>query len=303
VAFLAVALALAVLVFVRVPGLPFGGRQVGLRWRWLRLGPVQFQPSELVKISLLLFLAAWLTKPTTDRRRFFKTFLPAVGIIGLCLTPIITEDLSVAIQISASSCAALLLAGIPWYSVLSLVVAGGGGLFAIIYFSPRNWDRILVLSDPLTSTRQAGQQPKQSLLSILTGDYFGKGLGNGSISKGGYLPEPHTDFIFATYCEEFGLVGAVLLMLLVILWIYQAYRAAIGSTDPFGRTLAGSLGVMFSLQMVLHMAVDLGRAPPTGMVLPFISYGGTALLVAGTGTALILSVAARHGTGPPTAGP
>ena len=233
-----------------------------------------------------------------DRRKTVLTFVLAMLLIGLCLAPIITEDLSVAIQISASACAALWLAGIPWYFVVSLILAGGGGIFALIYLSPRNWDRFLVLSDPLTTTRQAGHQLKQSLLSILSGDYWGKGLGKGAISTGGYLPEPHTDFIFATYCEEFGLVGAVLLMILMILWIYQVHRAAVRSNDPFGRALAGSIGAVYGLQMVLHMAVDLGSAPPTGMVLPFISYGGTALLVAGTGTALILSVAARHGQGP-----
>ncbi len=296
--FLGVALLLAAAVYIRVPGLPVGGHQVGQRWRWLRFGSFQFQPSELVKIGLLIFLAAWLTRMMPDRRKSFLTFLLAVALIGLCLAPIITEDLSVAIQISASACAALWLAGIPWYFVVSLILAGGTGIFSLIYLTPKNWDRILVLSDPLTTTRAAGHQLKQSLLSILSGDYFGKGLGNGAISTGGYLPEPHTDFIFATYCEEFGLAGAVLLMILMILWIYQAHKAAVRSNDPFGRALAGSIGVIYGLQMVLHIAVDLGSAPPTGMVLPFISYGGTALLMAGTGTALILSVAARAGQGP-----
>lgn len=293
--FLGLALLLAMVAFLRVPGL---AHSVGGRYRWLRIGPIQFQPSELVKIGLLLFLSAWLTKPAVNRRHFFYTFLPAVGLIGLCLAPIITEDLSVAIQISVGATVALLLAGMPWAYILGLIAAGGAGLFALIFYSPRNWDRFQALSDPLTSTSPTAHQPKQSLLSILTGEYFGKGLGRGVI-KQGYLPENVTDFIFATYCEELGLVGAVLLMILVILWIYQAYRAAVGSTDPFGRTIAGSLGVMLGLQMVLHMAVDLGRAPPTGMVLPFISAGGTALLVAGSATAIILSVASRHGAGPP----
>lgn len=296
--FLAVAILLAGAVYIHVPGLPIGGHAVGNRWRWLQIGSFQFQPSELVKVALLIFLAAWLTRMPPDRRKSFWTFLGAVVLIGLCLTPIIHEDLSVSIQISASACAALWLAGIPWYFVFSLILIGGSGMFALIYLSPKNWDRFLVLSDPLTTTRQAGHQLKQSLLSILSGDYFGKGLGNGAISTGGYLPEPHTDFIFATYCEEFGLAGASLLMLLMILWIYQVHKAAVKSNDPFGRALAGSLGAVYGLQMVLHMAVDLGSAPPTGMVLPFISYGGTALLVAGTGTALILSVASRPGQEP-----
>ncbi|MCY2925675.1 MAG: FtsW/RodA/SpoVE family cell cycle protein [Planctomycetota bacterium] len=297
-AFLASAILLAAAVHIHVPGLPFGGHAVGNRWRWLQIGSFQFQPSELVKVGLLIFLAAWLTRMPLDRRKSIFTFLLAIVLIGLCLAPILHEDLSVSIQISASACAALWLAGIPWYFVISLVLAGGAGMFALVYLSPRNWDRILVMSDPLTTTRAAGHQLKQSLLSILSGDYLGKGLGNGAISTGGYLPEPHTDFIFATYCEEFGLAGASLLMLLMILWIYQAHRAAVRSNDPFGRALAGSLGAVYGLQMVLHMAVDLGSAPPTGMVLPFISYGGTALLVAGTGTAMILSVASRAGQGP-----
>ncbi|MCY2929153.1 MAG: FtsW/RodA/SpoVE family cell cycle protein [Planctomycetota bacterium] len=263
--FLGVALLLALAVYIHVPGLPLGGHPVGDRWRWLQIGSFQFQPSELVKVALLIFLTAWLTRMPPDRRKRFLTFFLAALLIGLCLAPIIHEDLSVSIQISASACMALWLVGIPWYFVVSLVLAGGAGMFALIYLSPRNWDRFMVLSDPLTTTRQAGHQLKQSLLSILSGDYFGKGLGNGAISTGGYLPEPHTDFIFATYCEEFGLAGAVLLMVLMILWIYQAHRAAVRSNDPFGRALAGSRGAVYGLQTVLPLAVDLGSAPPTGM--------------------------------------
>jgi cell division protein FtsW len=111
----------------------------------------------------------------------------------------------------------------------------------------------------------------------------------------GFLPEDHTDFIFSAFCEEWGFIGAVLLVGLVVMWTIQAYRAAATAGDRFGRLLVGSLGFLISLQAVLHVAVDIGVAPPTGVSLPFISYGGTALLLMALATAMIVSVTAHRG--------
>jgi cell division protein FtsW len=145
-------------------------------------------------------------------------------------------------------------------------------------------------------------QPRQSLLAILTGGWFGKGPGNGSI-KLGFLPEDSTDFIYAVYCEEWGFLGAALLIGLVVVWIWLARKAAVRAGDSrlappgrqgFGRVLAGSMGFLVALQAALHMAVVLVVMPPTGVTLPFISAGGSALVFTACAVAMMVSVTSRR---------
>ncbi|HUU21892.1 MAG TPA: FtsW/RodA/SpoVE family cell cycle protein, partial [Phycisphaerae bacterium] len=175
--------------------------------------------------------------------------------------------------------------------------------YRFVVQDPRRWGRILALLDPWSPTNPAAYQPRQSILAILSGGWFGKGPGNG-IRKLGYLPEDSTDFIFSVYCEEWGFVGAMLLMSLLLLWIWNARRAAVRCEDRFGAVLAGSLGVLIAVQAVLHVAVDLVVAPPTGMGFPFVSAGGTSLVIMAAATALIVSVAnrAQSRRAPATAG-
>lgn len=289
---LGVALVAAGMVFV--PGV---GYSVGGCKRWIRLlskpYSIGFQPSELVKLTLVIFLSAWLSRPTTDRRSFTRTFLPAVAVIVGCAGLVITQDFGTAAVIAVSAGVTLLLAGVPLIYLLGLAAAAGGSIAAMIRYDPRRWARVMAMVDPFTNSAPTADQPRQSLVSILTGGMFGKGLGRG-INKLGYLPEDSTDFIFATYCEEWGLVGAVLLMSLVLIWLLNAHNAAVRSEDSFGRVLAGSLGFLIGLQMVLHIAVALVAAPPTGVSLPFVSAGGTALVITSAAAALIISISSRH---------
>ncbi|GAF72086.1 unnamed protein product, partial [marine sediment metagenome] len=190
----------------------------------------------------------------------------------------------------------MLLAGVPWYYLATLIPPAAGAFYVLVMRSPYRWRRILAMLDPWSSANPSAYQPRQALLAITTGGWWGKGLGGG-MQKLGYLPEDSTDFIFSVYCEEFGFLGAVLLVGLFLLWMWQARRAIVTAGDELGRVLVGALGFLVAVQAVLHVAVATGAAPPTGATLPFISAGGTSLVVLAAAVAAMVSVTAhRHPT-------
>ena len=289
---LGVAIVCGVLVFV--PGL---GRSIGGHHRWIRIGPSQysigFQPSEIIKVALMVFLASWLSHRRTDPRSFKKTFLPAVGLTGLCVALIVTQDFGTAAVVGISAAVTLLLAGLPWYYLISLIPPAAMGFYLFVMRSPYRWARMVAMIDPWSQTNPSAYQPRQSLLAIITGGWFGKGPGGG-MQKLGFLPEGSTDFIFSVFCEEWGFIGAMLLMSLVLIWLWHARRAAVGTSERFGQLLAGSLGFLIGIQAVLHIAVGLVAAPPTGIGLPFVSAGGTALLTTTAAATMIISVTAHR---------
>ncbi|MFP4353923.1 MAG: FtsW/RodA/SpoVE family cell cycle protein [Phycisphaerae bacterium] len=288
---LVASLILAALVFH-----PALGHEVGGKYRWIRIGPDKYsiglQPSELVKLSLVVFLAAWLTRESVDVRRMRRAFLPAGAIIAVCTLLVMTQDFGTAILIGVSSVVTLLLAGVPVWHVLLMVPPAGAAFWAFVVQNPARWQRIAAMFDPWSQSNPSAFQARQSLMAILSGGWWGRGPGNG-FRKLGYLPEDSTDFIFAVYCEEWGFVGAMLLLGLIFLWIFSVRRAALRGPDRLGCVLAGSLGFVIAFQAVLHVAVDLVAAPPTGMGLPFVSAGGTALVNLAAATAVIVSVSAR----------
>ena len=290
---LGLSLLLGVLVFV--PGI---GHQIGGQYRWIRIGPpgynIGLQPSELIKLSLVVFLAAWLTRPQVQVRSFRRTFLPAACLVGAAVALVITQDFGTALLIAAGGIAVMLFAGLPLWHLLTMVPAAAAAFYFFVVRSEHRWLRIMAMIDPWSQTNPSSYQARQSLMAILNGGWWGRGPGNG-FRKLGYLPEDSTDFIFAVYCEEWGFVGAMLLIGLVALWIWAARRAAVRAPDAFGRCLAASLGFVIALQAVLHVAVDLVAAPPTGMGLPFVSAGGTALVILSGAAATIVSVSARSG--------
>ncbi|MCJ7543012.1 MAG: FtsW/RodA/SpoVE family cell cycle protein, partial [Phycisphaerae bacterium] len=290
-AVLGVAFACGLVVFV--PGI---GKSIGGHARWLRVGPAQyaigFQPSELIKITLVVFLATWLARSGTDKRAFFKTFVPAAALIGACVAVVITQGFGAAVVIALAAAVTLLLAGVPWYYLASLIPPAAGAFYLLVVRCEHRWQRITAMLDPQSATNPSAYQPKQALLAVMTGGWWGKGLGAG-VQKLGYLPEDSTDFIFSVYCEEFGFLGAVLMVGLLLVWIWQASKAVKVAGDDQGRLLAGSLGFLVAAQAVLHVAVDTGAAPPTGASLPFISAGGTALVLVAGAVALMVSVTAH----------
>jgi cell division protein FtsW len=290
---LGVAMTAALLVFV-----PHVGHAVGGHRRWIRIGPDQysigFQPSELLKVALLIFLAAWLSRRADDLRSFRRTFLPAVAVTGACVALVVTEDFGTAGILAVSAGACMLLAGVPLTHLATLVPPAAAGFYLLVFRDPTRWARITAMLEPWSPTNPSSYQPRQSLLAILSGGWTGRGPGNGML-KLGYLPEDSTDFIFSVFCEEWGFIGAALLMGLMLIWMWHARAAAGRASDGFGRLLAGSLGFLVAFQMVLHLAVDLVVAPPTGISLPLVSAGGTSLLLTAAAIAMIVSISARAG--------
>lgn len=291
-ALLGLSLLCGVLVFV--PGI---GHSVNGCHRWIRLGPRQFalgfQPSEIIKISLVVFLAAWLSRPGVNVRSFGKTFLPAAGVIAACVGLVITQDFGTSAVIGLAAVVTLILAGVPVLHVLTLLPPAALGAYVFIMQSPHRLARITAMRDIWSTTNPSAYQPRQSMLAILTGGWTGKGLGNGTL-KLGFLPEDSTDFIFSGLCEECGFVGAMLLLGLIVLWIRHSWQIALDAGDRFGQVLAGSLGFLIGAQALMHVAVDTAALPPTGMSLPFVSAGGTSLILMAAAAALVVSVSARQ---------
>jgi cell division protein FtsW len=284
-------------LLVYVPGI---GHAVGGRHRWVRVPGtgIGFQPSEVITMAMVFFLSAWLTRRTAEPKSFLRGFLPGMLVVAISSGTVIRENFSMGVLIAATGFATLFLAGVRWPYLVAAFLAACGPAYYMMHSSPVRWQRIQALLNPWDPSNPAAYQARQSLLTIMTGGYFGKGLGNGMLKRG-FLPEGHTDFIFSVFCEEWGLIGAVLLVGLVVLWIWQARRAAGCTRDSFGRTLAGSLGFLIALQAIMHVAVDLVAFPPTGIGCPFISFGGTRLVTTAAATAIIISVSAHRGAPEP----
>jgi len=295
-AFLAVCLLIAMGLGLLVY-LPAVSYDVGGKFRWIRVGPreygIGFQPSELIEMSLIVFLAAWLSRRGEKLRSFTRTFVPAMLLTVVCVGLVIREDFGTSMLVGCGAMAVMFLAGVPFGYLLSLLVPAAGAFYVFVVRDPHRWGRVLAMMDPWSSTNAASYQAGQSLLTVMTGGYYGRGLGQGMLKRG-YLPEGTTDFIFSVFCEEWGLLGAMLLVSLLLLWIWHARKAAIKAEEPFGRMIAGTLGFMIALQALLHIAVDLVAVPPKGLGCPFISAGGTRLVTMSLATALILSVTAHR---------
>ena len=177
--------------------------------------------------------------------------------------------------------------------MLALAPPAAIGSYLFVMRSSHRLARITALANIWSQSNPSAYQPRQSMLAILTGGWMGKGLGNGTV-KLGFLPEDTTDFIFSVLCEERGFIGAMLVLGLIVLWIRHSWQIALDAGDRFGQLLAGSLGFLIAAQALMHIAVDTVALPPTGISLPFVSAGGTSLILMAGAAALIVSVSARQ---------
>ena len=281
-----VALVLGGLVFV--PGI---GHKVGVYARWIRIPAgsldISLQPSELIKLTLMIFLAGWLTHEKTNPRSGW-TCLACGIVIGACVGLIITQDFGTAAVVGISAAVTMIMAGVPWYYLVSFIPPAAAAFYFLVILVPYRYVRLLSMLDPWGTF-----QSKEALMAIISGGWYGKGLGWGML-KHGYLPEDSTDYIFSILCEELGLVGAALLILLLCVWMFQARRASLKAADRFGMVLAGSMGFVVSLQSLLHIGVNLAVLPPKGIGLPFISAGGTSMIIMAAAVSLIISVIFRQ---------
>lgn len=273
---------------VLVPGV--GIERNGAR-RWLPLGVTNFQPSELAKWSVVIFLAWWLTHRPLDVAKFRNLLLTLVPVAGMCLL-VVLQDFGTAALIAVVALAMLLAGRVKlWHLALIVPPAMAAGYWFITHKEYR-WRRMVAFLDPYAAPQGEGYHMIQSLLSYATGGVGGTGLGGG-IQKLGYLPEDTTDFIFSTLCEETGLLGALLVIALYLLILVVAWQAIRPSRDSFGRLLAFGIATMVTTQAVINIAVATVSVPTKGLSLPLISAGGSGLVITCAAMGILASVL-RH---------
>ena len=274
---------------------PHVGVQVNGARRWLRVGPVQLQASELAKWAVVLFLADWLARRPVDLGRFAKGLFPTVApVAGVCLLVVI-QDFGTAALI-AGCALAMLLAGRARLAHLAAVIPPALlAAFWFVHHTPYRWRRMTAFMDPYANPQGDGYHMIQSLLSFATGGVTGRGLGNG-VQKLGYLPEDTTDFIFSVICEELGLFGALLTAALYVGIVAVGWRVARRQTNGFGALLAFGVAAMVALQAAINMAVATVSVPTKGLSLPLVSAGGTGLVITAAALGLMASVARQSPT-------
>jgi cell division protein FtsW len=257
---------------------PHVGVAVNGARRWLPLGPIQIQPSELAKWAVVLYLAYWLTHRPLNIDRFFSGFLPMLLPIGMICLLVIIQDFGTATLIALGALAMLLAGRVRWHHLLiAIPPIMAAGLWFVMHKEYR-WRRVTAFANPYAAPQKEGYHMIQSLLSFATGGITGRGLGNG-IQKLGYLPEDTTDFIFAVICEELGLFGAMLTIALYLGILYCAWQTLKEKKDTFGRLLAFGVGTMVCLQALINIAVATVSVPTKGLSLPLVSAGGSGLVI------------------------
>ena len=268
---------------------PVFGLTGGGATRWIQLGPLSFQPSEVAKLAVILTFAAMISQ-YKDRMKTIRGLLPFAAILGfLVLTLIFQRHLSGIVIICALAAAMLFLGGVQlrWFALGLAAVAVFG--FVYLNFMDYASARITAWQDPWSDPRGDGYQIVQSLYAIGSGGLMGLGLGK-SRQKYLYLPEEHNDYIFPIVCEELGFVGAVVIILLFVLLIIRGYWIAMHARDRFGALMVGGISTLLALQVFFNIGVVTNFLPATGISLPFFSYGGTALMLQLFEMGLILSV-------------
>ncbi len=281
----------ALLVAVLVLGTPVNGAR-----RWLSLGPATLQPSELAKLALVLWLAAYLARRPAPQS--LGELLRPIGlVVGSAFVLVIVEpDLGTAIAISIMTAAVLVVAGTR---LPTLAAAGAIGFFlvaAAIWLEPYRRERLLSFLDPWQDPEGAGFQSVQAMIALGSGGFFGNGLGE-SVQKVYYLPEASTDMIFAIVGEELGLLGAFGVIAAFVAFGYAGFNVALGCRDPFGKLVAAGVTALVCGQAAVNVSAVMGLAPLTGIPLPFVSYGGSSLVVGLASVGILLNIAVSDAAG------
>ncbi|HSE81305.1 MAG TPA: putative lipid II flippase FtsW [Gaiellaceae bacterium] len=278
----------ALLVAVLVLGTPVNGAR-----RWLTLGPATLQPSELAKLALALWIAAYLSRSPAPQS--LRELLRPIGVVfGAALALILVEpDLGTAIAIVVMLAAVLVVAGTRFSTLAGAGAIGVSLIAAAIWLEPYRRERILSFLDPWQDPQGAGFQSVQAMLALGSGGFFGVGLGE-SVQKVYYLPEASTDMIFAIIGEELGLFGAFAVLAAFVVFGYAGFNIALACRDRFGKLLAAGLTALICGQAAVNVSAVMGLAPLTGIPLPFVSYGGSSLVVMLASVGILLNIAVNH---------
>lgn len=287
----ALALAFMSLLLVFVPGL---GMTKGGATRWLRIAGFSFQPSELAKLALVLYLADWLAaRNDTERKSFVQYVMPALFVIGALAVCVLKQpNLSYTIILCSVG---FLMIGLHYEQWLHMVGLAGVGVLTAVYMivsTPYRMKRALAFLDPWADPYGSGWNIIQSLYALASGGLWGLGVGRGR-QKFEYLPQEHSDYIFAIVGEELGYLGAVVVLALFAWILWRGLRIAVRAPDRFGMLLAYGITMSFTIQAIINVSVVVGAIPPTGVPLPFISSGGSSLVASLAAAGILLSISSR----------
>ncbi len=275
------------LVLVLIPGV--GSVRNGSR-SWFGIGGFGIQPSEFTKLGLIIFTSKYLSNNSKEIRDIKKGVLPILGILLLIFGLIMLEpDFGTGVVIVMTIVVLLFTSGVKMNFFIKIGVLGLIGVVALIIIAPYRMQRILSFINPWNDPLGSGFQIIQSLYAIGPGGLLGLGFGN-SVQKHFYLPEPQTDFIFSIISEEFGFMGVLLVSILFITIIYSGFKIAMKCEDLFGKYLAFGITFGLAFQTMLNLMVVVGLIPVTGVTLPFLSYGGSSLLITMCGMGILLNI-------------
>lgn len=281
---------MVLLVVVLLPGI---GATINGSSRWIKLGAFNLQPSELMKLFVIVYVAGYLVRRQDELVQFTRGILMiglVVAVIGMFLLQ--EPDLGSLAVISATVMIMLFLGGVRFWHFGMVLLLGLGGMILLTVISPYRMGRVTSFLDPWSDPFGSGFQLTQALIAVGRGEWFGAGLG-ASVQKLFYLPAAHTDFVFAVTAEELGLIGVFVMMGLyavVILRSFAIARAAELAGQIYSARLAQGLGLLLGVQAIINMGVNLGALPTKGLTLPFVSYGGSSLIVCGIALAMLLRI-------------
>jgi cell division protein FtsW len=278
----------ALLVAVLVLGDPVNGAK-----RWITFGPATLQPSELAKLALVLWVAAYLSRSKAPQS--LGELMRPIGVVfGAAMGLVLMEpDLGTAISVAVMLSAVLVVAGTRFSTMAGAAAIGVSLIAAAIWIEPYRRERILSFLDPWGDPQNAGFQSVQAMLALGSGGFFGVGLGE-SVQKVYYLPEASTDMIFAIIGEELGLFGAFAVLGAFVVFGYAGFNVALACRDPFGKFLAAGITALICGQAAVNVSAVMGLAPLTGIPLPFVSYGGSSLIVFLASVGILLNIAVNH---------
>jgi cell division protein FtsW len=270
---------LVLLVLVRIPGI---GHEVNGSWRWIRIGPLNFQPSELARWFLVTYISVFAVRHQTELRSSAQGFFKPLAVLAAAAALLLVEpDFGAAVVLCVTGTAVLFMAGARLRDFLVVCGIGAAVVALLALMSPYRLRRLIVFLDPWADPYDSGFQLTQSLIAIGRGEWFGVGLGS-SIQKLYYLPEAHTDFVFAVLAEEFGLLGVLAVVLAFLVLMLRSLRLARIAADagmPLHACLAAGFGVWIGLQAFLNIGVNMGLLPTKGLTLPLLSYGRSSMIV------------------------
>ncbi len=269
---------------------PWLGKKAGGAYRWLEFFGYQFQPAELAKLAIILYLAHFLVKKAKYIEDMRAIFSPLCIVLGLSFLLLLKQpDLGTSVLIVIIAFSMLFAAGVKKSHLFGTAVLFSIGLSGVIWLIRYRLQRILIFLDPWKDPLGIGYQTIQSYCALGAGGWFGLGLGQG-IQKRGFLPEAHTDFIFSIIGEELGLFGALLILILFCIFIWRGFRIAQRVKDPFACYLALGITCLIGYQALINICVAIGLLPTKGLPLPFVSFGGSSLIVNALAVGMLLNI-------------